>query len=142
MIIIFLLFLTQVIRQCQVPVSNNKVKLINVKQLHQVLVDELSTVQNGSTVGQRQLILQEIEDVLVYALKLNESRCLAASTAQYFDAWRQVTGVIFAVSPLSLFSFNDRFQLLLEIMNDMLNQVCDIPSYSLLVGNSPKKPLH
>lgn len=114
--------LEKVINQCQVPVSNNKVKLINVKQLHQVLIDELSTVQNGSTVGQRQLILQEIEDVLVYALKLNESRCLAASTVQYFDAWRQVTGIIFAVAPLSLFSFNDRFQLLLEIMNDMLNQ--------------------
>lgn len=36
-------------------------KVIDVKRLHRVLIEELAAVQGSSTVAQRQLILREIQ---------------------------------------------------------------------------------
>lgn len=36
-------------------------KLVDVKRLHRILMEELSAVQGNSTVGQRQSIIEEIQ---------------------------------------------------------------------------------
>lgn len=36
-------------------------KLVDVKRLHRILMEELSIVQGNSTVGQRQSIVEEIQ---------------------------------------------------------------------------------
>lgn len=41
-------------------------KVIDVKRLHRVLIEELAAVQGSSTVAQRQLILREIQVCFIY----------------------------------------------------------------------------
>ena len=45
-------------------VVGSGLKLIDMKKLHHILVEELAAIQGSATAGQRQLILQEIQVVL------------------------------------------------------------------------------
>jgi len=45
-------------------VMGSGLKLIDLKKLHRILMEELAVIQGSSTAGQRQLILQEIQVVL------------------------------------------------------------------------------
>lgn len=49
--------------QCEMSVMGSGLKLIDVKKLHHILMQELAAIQGSSTAGQRQLILQEIQVV-------------------------------------------------------------------------------
>lgn len=64
-------------------------KLINIKKLHDILKDELNIVQNSIATGQRQLILQETDSVLKYAIELNLQKNICASTIRFMQAWCQ-----------------------------------------------------
>lgn len=48
-------------RRLGVDWSVVSMKVIDVKRLHRVLIEELAAVQGSSTVAQRQLILREIQ---------------------------------------------------------------------------------
>jgi hypothetical protein len=41
--------------------TGSGLKLIDVKKLHHILMEELAAIQGSSTAGQRQLILQETQ---------------------------------------------------------------------------------
>ena len=45
-------------------VMGNGLKLIDMKKLHRIIMEELAAIQSSATAGQRQLILQEIQVVL------------------------------------------------------------------------------
>lgn len=115
----------QVIRQCEVSSGSTSLKLIDVKQLHRILVDELTAVQGSSTAGQRQLIMQEIQSVLRYAVKLNKQRRVSTATIHYLDAWRQVVEVMFSVVPSDTLPFDLRFPLLLGLIHELLSKVLE-----------------
>jgi hypothetical protein len=53
----------QVLVQCEMSVTGSGLKLIDVKKLHCILIQELAAIQGSSTAGQRHLILQEIQVV-------------------------------------------------------------------------------
>ncbi|XP_075229968.1 nuclear pore complex protein Nup205 isoform X2 [Lycorma delicatula] len=112
----------QVIRQCETSVGSG-LRLIDIKMLHKILMEELAAIQGSSTANQRQLIMQEIQLILKYALKQNLQRNMAASTTHFLDAWRQVTEVMFAVALSDSLQFETRFCLLLEILHELLNKV-------------------
>ncbi|XP_021914767.1 nuclear pore complex protein Nup205 isoform X2 [Zootermopsis nevadensis] len=113
----------QVLVQCEMSVTGSGLKLIDVKKLHRILMEELTAIQSSSTAGQRQLILQEIQAVLMYALKHNVHRSHVGSTVCYMDAWRQVSEVLFAVTPPEVLPFELRKQLLLETVHLLLRKV-------------------
>jgi nuclear pore complex protein Nup205 len=62
--------------------------------------------------------------VLLYALKHNAHRMRVGSTVRYMDAWRQVSEVLFAVTPPEILPFELRKQLLLETVRLLLRKVC------------------
>lgn len=113
----------QVLVQCEMSVMGSGLKLIDVKKLHHILMQELAAIQGSSTAGQRQLILQEIQAILMYALKHNVHRSRVGSTVRYMDAWRQVCEVLFAVTPPEVLPFELRKQLLLETVHLLLRKV-------------------
>ncbi|XP_054275578.1 nuclear pore complex protein Nup205-like [Macrosteles quadrilineatus] len=108
--------------KCEVA-SPGGLKVINIKRLHRLLVNELSVVQGSSTVAQRQLILREIQNVLAHAVRQNQQHHLASATVQYLDAWRQVTEVLFSVAPTESLPFPLRFSLLLQTIFELLTKV-------------------
>lgn len=79
----------QILQECEIK-SEHGPKLINIKKLHDILNDELHTVQNTIASGQRQLILKEIESVLLFALKVNEQKNKSFATVKFMEAWGQV----------------------------------------------------
>ncbi|PSN57903.1 hypothetical protein C0J52_00218 [Blattella germanica] len=113
----------QVLVQCEVGSAGCGLKAVDVKKLHRILMEELAAIQGSSTAGQRQLILQEIQSVLMYALKHNAHRSRLGSTVRYMDSWRQVAEVLFAVTPPEILPFELRKQLLLETVRLVLRKV-------------------
>lgn len=114
--------LSQLLAQCTCDL-NNGTKAVNVKQLHRLLMTELSSVQSSSTIAQRQLILREIQNVLAYCVKHNRQQLMASAKVQYLDAWRQVAEVLFSVAPNDSLPFSLRFSLLLHIIFELLTKV-------------------
>jgi nuclear pore complex protein Nup205 len=112
----------QVLIQCEISVVGSGLKLIDMKKLHRILMEEQAAIQGSSSAGQRQLILQEIQAVLLYALKHNAHRTRVGSTVRYMDAWRQVSEVLFAVTPPEILPFELRKQLLLETVRLLLRK--------------------
>lgn len=113
-------------QNCIVPptiVSPTGPKLINIKKLHDILKDELNIVQNTIASGQRQLILQEMESVLKYAIELNLQKNVCASTVSFMEAWGQATEILFTVAPAFALSYEDRGSLIIEILQSMLSKV-------------------
>lgn len=94
----------QILRDCETQTENGP-KLIDIKKLHDILKDELRTVQSSIASGQRQLILQEIESLLLLALKVNDEKNKNYSTIKLMEAWGQVSYLysIYAVFQIQQF---------------------------------------
>lgn len=103
--------------------SSSGPKLINIKKLHDILRDELNIVQSTIASGQRQLILQEIDIVLKYAIDLNSQKNRITSTVRFMEAWGQVTEILFAVAPIFALCYEDRGGYIIEILQSLLNKV-------------------
>ncbi|XP_019530030.3 nuclear pore complex protein Nup205 [Aedes albopictus] len=115
------------LQECEIAVPGGSggsgLKLIDIKRLHDVLKDELNSVQTTIAAGQRAHILAEIETILVYALQLNSQRNLCASTVKFLEAWGQTTEVLFSVTPTMFVSLDVKQGLLVEIIQAMLSKV-------------------
>lgn len=104
-------------------VASGGPKLINIKKLHDILRDELNIVQNTIASGQRQLILQEMESVLKFAIELNQQKNICASTVSFLEAWGQATEILFTVAPAFALCYENRGSLIIEILQALLNKV-------------------
>lgn len=112
----------EVFAQCENSVTSG-LKLVDVKRLHRILMDELSAVQGNSTVGQRQSIVEEIQAVLKYALERNKHRTRTHANVKFMDAWRQAVGVLFCVVPLDILPSPGRLQIILDTLHLLINKV-------------------
>lgn len=110
-----------IFKNCSVSMPGSP-KLVNIKLLHRTLMNELSTIQSTTVIGQRQLIIQEIEQVLKYAIQYNNHKLLCAATVNYMDSWRQMTEIVFSVAPPDALNNDVRQVLLLEIAQIILKK--------------------
>lgn len=103
-------------------------RLINVKKLHQTLIDELTTLQGTAAASQRQLILQEIQKVLSYAIRINNMRQHQSASVRFMDAWRQLVQIIFVTLPSDVMSMEEQQTLLIELLETLLNKMlsCEV----------------
>lgn len=114
--------IAQLLQSCEFS-SGSGPKLINIKKLHEILRDELSTVPTTIASGQRQLILQEIESMMKYALSVNEQRNLSAASSNFLEAWGMVIETLFIVAPAFILSYEMQRGLILEILQVLLNKI-------------------
>ncbi|XP_018324440.1 nuclear pore complex protein Nup205 [Agrilus planipennis] len=98
-------------------------KLIDLKKLHRVLVDEVAAIQGSTAVGQKHAIFQEIQKILVHALNLNNLRTTAAGMIEFVDGWRQVLEVICIYLPSDILSISQQQVLCITFLEKMLNKV-------------------
>lgn len=61
--------------------------------------------------------------MLDYVTDVNRQRDLAAALTHYFDSWRQLTEILFCVSPQETLSLEDKKTLILNILQDLLNKI-------------------
>lgn len=114
--------IAQLLQSCEIN-SGYGPKLINIKKLHEILRDELSTVPTTIASGQRQLILQEIESMMKYALSVNEQKNLSAASSNFLEAWGMVIETLFIVAPAFILSYEVQRGLILEILQVLLSKI-------------------
>lgn len=110
------------IKSCEIPTKTGT-KLINIKKLHDILRDEINSVQSTLVVGHLNQILVEMEHVLDYGLALNAQKNASSATVRFLEAWGQVTEILFSVAPQFVMSNDMKQTLILEILQALLNKV-------------------
>ncbi|KAI1292058.1 Nuclear pore complex protein [Halotydeus destructor] len=119
---------------------------IDVKLLHQKLLNEVR--QLGPQLGtvQANLIQQEIKHILAYTSKLNASKDELNEKLGYFEGWRELVEVMVIVPCLNVFEDGSRVVILLELIHELLliashDDLCISSSY-LQTGHGVKDSNH
>ena len=104
--------------------DNSGVMLIDIPgKLHAILRQEIAAISGSTGMNQRQMIRDEVDAILRYALQLNAVLIETEARKSYLDAWRQITEVIFCCTPTEILSNATRQQILLELLQTLLNKV-------------------
>ncbi|XP_050530233.1 nuclear pore complex protein Nup205 isoform X2 [Daktulosphaira vitifoliae] len=126
--------INQLLSECEIP---GKVPLIDVKQLHKILMNELKSIDSSSTIKTN--LLQEIQEFLAYAVSINDKRLQVSCMIKYFDAWHQLTAVIFSMANLPSMEFQQRFSFVIDLLVSLQSKVIRFPQMSdlsTLISNS------
>ncbi|XP_020717403.1 nuclear pore complex protein Nup205 isoform X2 [Ceratitis capitata] len=115
----------QIFDECESKTEEGH-SLINLQKLHKILHDELCNVQGTIAGGQRKLILQEIESILLYALKINEMRNKNKGTIKVMDSWAQVSEILFIYASENTLPCSIKQELLFEMLQKLLNKAVSI----------------
>lgn len=109
-------------KSCEISTPGG-LKLLDIKKLHDILKDELNSVQTTIAAGQRQHILQEIESILLFGLQMNGQRSICAANVKFLEAWSQVTEIVFSVQMTFSVALETKQGLILEILQALLKMV-------------------
>lgn len=112
--------LENLLQNCQI---DGAAEQIDVKKLHQILIDELSGLQGSVAMGQRQSILQEIQKVLTHALNINNSSKRATSVINFVNAWGQITQVLCSYLPCGILTYKEQQKLNIQILENLLTKI-------------------
>ena len=112
-------------RNVVVEGSNTKssIHLINIKHLNEILRQELAAVSVNMGFNQKNMLVDEVNSILRYAVQLNYLEEEAEAKKNLFDGWRQVCEVILCYTPHDVLSNTARQQILLEVLQTLLNKV-------------------
>ncbi|XP_052893264.1 nuclear pore complex protein Nup205 [Anopheles moucheti] len=114
--------LHELLQSCEMPASQKtRMRLIDTRKLHDILRDELDSVQTIAT-GQRAHVVQEVKTILKYALDMNTQRSLCSSTIKFLEAWGQVAEVLVCVTPTMIMSLDTKQIIITEILQIMLSK--------------------
>ncbi|XP_033629784.1 nuclear pore complex protein Nup205-like [Asterias rubens] len=115
----------KMISACEQPSERGVASLCDVRLLHHYLTLNLNSLQGSSAVGQRPLVMQEIEAVLLNVAERNNFRQVLAAKRHNFDAWRQVTEVILTSCPAEVLPSGVKQKVVIELLQELLAKVCN-----------------
>ncbi|XP_044732734.1 nuclear pore complex protein Nup205 [Chrysoperla carnea] len=96
------------------------IRLINIKKLHRILMDELGTLQGGAVATQKQLIVKQFEKVLMYAIKYNNTRNEVAASVRFMESWKQIVEILFITVPTDVLNLHSRQTFLVQMLHSLL----------------------
>ena len=79
--------------------SASTVRLINIAHLNEILRQELTSVSVNIGSNQKNILKDEVDSILRYAVQLNYLEEEAETKKYFLDGWRQVTEVILCCTP-------------------------------------------
>ncbi|KAG8041529.1 hypothetical protein G9C98_002822 [Cotesia typhae] len=113
-----------VLGKCSVPVvQNGGPQLIDIRRLHLLIKEELSVTQNSATATQRKLMQQELQSILAYALKRNQTKTLSYATVKFVEGWCQATEILFSVATSQHLPTSQKQNMLLNLTHDLLQKM-------------------
>ncbi|KFQ27551.1 Nuclear pore complex protein Nup205, partial [Mesitornis unicolor] len=114
----------QVIANCEHKNARGQV-VCNVKHLHRVLVAEVNALQGMAAIGQRPLLMEEINTILQYVVKRNKLlQCLHAKK-HALESWRQLVEIILTACPQDLIQAEDRQLIIRDLLQDVHDKILD-----------------
>ena len=108
------------IQQCEIQ-SEEGVQLTKMALLQNRLRSELSNLTNVA-LGQRQLIMQEIQNILTFVVQRNNIRLEMAARRFYLEGWRQVIETLLTTGSLNDLSHTNRWNILTQITQDIFSK--------------------
>lgn len=120
-----------VLGRCSAPMLfSGGPQLVDIKRLHSLIVDELAVTQNSATATQRKLMQQELQSILAYALKRNQTKTLSYATVKFVEGWCQITEILFSVASNQQLTAAQRQSLLLNLSHDLLQKMTSCEALS------------
>ncbi|RWS24745.1 nuclear pore complex protein Nup205-like protein, partial [Leptotrombidium deliense] len=95
---------------------------IDVKQLHQKLINEIRLVGPQLGVVQTGVIQTEIHKILEFAANLNKSRDQLNDKLNYFESWRELAEIMLCARCLDVFDVDVKARILLEMIQELLQR--------------------
>ena len=110
--------------RCSVPVAlSGGPQLIDIKKLHSLITEELSGAQGNATTTQRKHMQQELQSILAYALKRNQTKTLSYATVKFVEGWCQTTEILFSVATNQHLPQAQTQNFLLNLSHDLLQKM-------------------
>lgn len=115
--------LDNILQSCELE---QQPKLIDVKKLHQILIEELNSIQGNVAVGQRQAILEEIQKVLTHAVSLNQMKRTRHSMVSFVSGWSELVEILVTCLPIEILSLKEQQVVDVQLLDALLNKAIKI----------------
>ncbi|OCT58146.1 hypothetical protein XELAEV_18002475mg [Xenopus laevis] len=114
----------QVIANCEHKNRRGQT-VCNIKLLHRVLVAEVNALQGMAAIGQRPLLMEEINTILQYVVERNKLlQCLHAKR-HALESWRQLVEIILTACPQDLIPTEHRQLIIRDLLQDLHIKILD-----------------
>uniref|UniRef100_A0A3Q3H1S5 Nucleoporin 205 n=1 Tax=Kryptolebias marmoratus TaxID=37003 RepID=A0A3Q3H1S5_KRYMA len=112
----------QVISNCE-HVNEQGHTVCNVKLLHRVLVAEVNALQGMAAIGQRPLLLEEVNSILQHVVERNRVRRSLTAKRHALQSWRSLVETLLTACPADLIPADDRQLIIRDFLLDLHDKV-------------------
>ncbi|XP_069561419.1 nuclear pore complex protein Nup205 [Brachyistius frenatus] len=112
----------QVIANCE-HVNEQGHTVCNVKLLHRVLVAEVNALQGMAAIGQRPLLMEEVNSILQQVVERNRVRRSLSAKRHALQSWRSLVETLLIACPADLIPADDRQLIIRDLLLDLHDKV-------------------
>ncbi|XP_063052981.1 nuclear pore complex protein Nup205 [Engraulis encrasicolus] len=112
----------QVITNCE-HVNEQGHTVSNVKLLHRVLVAEVNALQGMAAIGQRPMLMEEVNSILQQVVERNRVRRSLSAKRHALQSWRSVVETILTACPADLIPPDQRQLIIRDLLLDLHDKV-------------------
>ncbi|XP_027857753.1 nuclear pore complex protein Nup205 [Xiphophorus couchianus] len=112
----------QVISNCE-HVNEQGHTVCNVKLLHRVLVAEVNALQGLAAIGQRPLLMEEVNSILQQVVERNRVRRSLSAKRHALQSWRSLVETLLTACPADLIPADDRQLIIRDLLLDLFDKV-------------------
>nr|XP_057942817.1 nuclear pore complex protein Nup205 isoform X2 [Doryrhamphus excisus] len=112
----------QVISNCE-HVNEQGHTVCNVKLLHRVLVAEVNALQGMAAIGQRPLLMEEVNSILQQVVERNRVRRSLSAKRHALQSWRSLVETLLTACPADLIAVEDRQLIIRDLLLDLHDKV-------------------
>uniref|UniRef100_A0A8C7Q4L6 Nucleoporin 205 n=1 Tax=Oncorhynchus mykiss TaxID=8022 RepID=A0A8C7Q4L6_ONCMY len=112
----------QVIANCE-HVNEHGHTVCNVKLLHRVLVAEVNALQGMAAIGQRPLLMEEVNSILQQVVERNRVRRSLSAKRHALQSWRGLVETLLTACPADLIPADDRQIIIRDLLLDLHDKV-------------------
>lgn len=106
--------------------------IIDLKELERKLSNEVKHINFHLGSTQKDLIREEISEILEFAGKLNDSYRMKTKKYEFINAWCELTETIIAVDALDCFDNDLAVRVLFEITHELMSKT-SIPNFTMAI---------
>ncbi|XP_068459501.1 nuclear pore complex protein Nup205 [Clinocottus analis] len=112
----------QVISNCE-HINEQGHTVCNVKLLHRVLVAEVNALQGMAAIGQRPLLMEEVNSILQQVVERNRVRRSLSAKRHALRSWRSLVETLLTACPVDLIPAEDRQLIIRDLLLDLHDKV-------------------
>ncbi|KAG7522445.1 nuclear pore complex protein Nup205 [Solea senegalensis] len=112
----------QVISNCE-HVNEQGHTVCNVKLLHRVLVAEVNALQGMAAIGQRPMLMEEVNSILHHVVERNCVRRSLSAKRHALQSWRSLVETLLTACPADLIPADDRQLIIRDLLLDLHDKV-------------------